>query len=475
MALSEAADFARSQGIGVELVAVLDRTDSATKSAFENSDLAAFAAVQALYVDLGSVSLARNEGCSVARGRYFEIADGDDIIPFSNIARMYFEAERLGEQAIIVPQILMGFGKNYHVVEYFNQDEIFAPALIKYHLFTSKIFFPRSLFEVLQYKDVPLSNGYAYEDWHFNCEAIGLGFKFKVAENTILFYRQRQNSRNHEADRISARQIPPSRLFTPKTYLRIFNDAISQFKESAELYRSGSSKIRGKKILEDQDIRLAMSRANAIEPAIELGRYYWDCQGYFSTIHVPPEIGVDYYTLCELVGADTFTEVVFLPDRLKNLQDTAIFAPLRDSKDATSNSRILVFFESSSIAPEWVENLPPFVTPINLRVLFPKQSSEDLELMCLKIIQSCAPSARLHVSSMGFAGNFVTRFSALLNEFKIIYYQLIQELKSDSMLPFVEPTEFTFVAENLEIFDSIVGPNGNLQALDRRLMLGYGQ
>ena len=137
--------------------------------------------------------------------------------------------------------------------------------MIDIHPYISQIFFHRSLFTELRFEDLRLSVGYAYEDWHFATEAVALGYNFRVARQTAFFYRQRSGSLLTRADSISVRQISPSRLFIPSTFLRV----------CAEGYRSY---LNGEVKRESSDARAYIDSpigrhqfwaANLIEPAID--------------------------------------------------------------------------------------------------------------------------------------------------------------------------------------------------------------
>src|SRR5262249_47961999 len=161
--------------------------------------------------------------------------------------------------------------------EYFDQDRTFAPGMINQHLYTARILFHRSLLEKVRYTDVPSGRGYAYEDWHFNCEAMAAGYKFYAGEKVVGFYRQRSKSMRQEADRISSRQIPPSKLFAPNIYLRSFAEVMERYKRDPDFLRINSPV--GLEILQDPDLLVEICRVNRIDPAVDIGHYHWDSLG----------------------------------------------------------------------------------------------------------------------------------------------------------------------------------------------------
>src|SRR5574337_1593355 len=58
--LQRCAETARQRGISVELVAVFDRADDATREVFHSVELLAFCRVEVVEVSVGSLGLARN-------------------------------------------------------------------------------------------------------------------------------------------------------------------------------------------------------------------------------------------------------------------------------------------------------------------------------------------------------------------------------------------------------------------------------
>ena len=217
LSLRDAVVEAREAGISTELVVTLDRADEVTREALRGFDPAAFDGFQVLEVDNGSLGLSRNDGINAARGRYVATCDGDDLISSNTIAAMFRLAEEVGPGHLIFPQYLYAFGERYHCWKYFPLETVTPLAFIDVHPYTSRAFAARSLFRSIPYQDARTSSGFAYEDWHFNSECVAHGHRIIVADDTILFYRQRQSGLLSEANRTSARQLQPSMLFDPET------------------------------------------------------------------------------------------------------------------------------------------------------------------------------------------------------------------------------------------------------------------
>ncbi len=468
--LSEAATFAHARGLGIELIAVLDRPDAATRNIFQHSDLSAFQAVRALEVDNGSVSLSRNDGCAAATGEWFDMMDGDDLVSYTFIERMFDAAQPVGHRGIFVPKFSFGFGAQYYTVEYFNQDEIPAFVTVKYNLFTSKVFFHRSLCDELQYLHVPLSKGYAYEDWHFNCGAMAAGYRFRAVENAVLFYRQRLNSRNHEADRISSRQIPPSPLFQPARFRQTFAETVKRYGDAGA--RAKAPSLRGFKVFSDPVYRDLTVHANRIDPAVDIGHYDWDCLGHFCNF-VESRIGIAYYRACEIVRSGTFDDVFLLSSR--SGEAASLFETLQDMARADPSRRILVVFDH---VPDdaWQDDYPPHasVVPVYLSAICGGLSDEDQDLISYKLIQACASTSRLHFAPCHFGRKFFSRFAKLLRSNFTICHRPPDGSTEAFGVTFVDPTYFNLLSENLDSIDEVITATPQA-AFDDRRRLGFGR
>jgi len=270
--LKEAASYAQAQGISCELVAVLDRPDDVTVAALKEFDLDAFDGVEIIEADNGSLGPTRNVGCAAASGRYICLSDGDDLISYNFLAASLSEAERQREPAIFIPQYLVLFGKTFQFVRYFSIADVTPLALIDRHPFVSRIFFHRELFHKQQFVDARLSRGFAFEDWHFNAEAVARGYDVRPVTDTILFYRQRDGSLLEQANAVSMREIPPSRLFEPPTYLKVCARAFAELKRGTRT-EPIAQQMNLHRTLDDPVCRDLFTAANRIEPAIEFDRF----------------------------------------------------------------------------------------------------------------------------------------------------------------------------------------------------------
>ena len=88
LSLDACAIEAQKNGLKVELVAIFDRADEATRAVFHSTDLRGFCASKILEIDVGSLGLARNAGIQEAEGEYIWTSDGDDLVSRNSIVEL---------------------------------------------------------------------------------------------------------------------------------------------------------------------------------------------------------------------------------------------------------------------------------------------------------------------------------------------------------------------------------------------------
>lgn len=462
--LSEAAAYARAFGISTELVAVLDRPDAITEQALNRFDPTAFDALKILPADHGSLGPTRNDGCRVAEGTYIFTADGDDLISFNTITEMFHEAERRGPRAILIPNFILAFGSDDHVAEFFDLEEVTPLALLAANPFVSRIFSHRSLFAALSYQDVGLTDGYAYEDWHFNCEAVAQGYSFHAVADTFLFYRKRFDSLLNQGARISVRQIPPSRFFQPDIFQQVCGPWVERI--AAEGDTRTDVATQGRAVLLDRVCLELLFAAHRIEPAIVPDR--WEAAFYFNYLNADMASGIAYYRLCERVADRTFDEVFLLPFLTTGGADRYVLDIINELVAHDPQTRILILFGERFERYAWLERLPSACVALDLFAIGPELSPEQHDLLCLKLLQSCAPNARLHLRSSVFAQRFFARFAPVLSAYRPVFYRFSDGRNTHGDIALIEPSGFQFVAEHIEYLDLIVCDNAGILAADQR-------
>lgn len=461
--LAEAAAYARTCGFTTELVAVLDRADAATRAIIRAYRDASFGAIEMIEVDHGSLGLARNSGCEIARGAYLSPCDGDDLISFNTLADMRAAAaDEADAKAILVPQYLVAFGEEYHVAEFRGSAEVTPLSFIDVHPFTSRVFFHHSLFAELRYADLPVTLAHAYEDWHFNADALAAGYRFLPVPDTVLFYRKKKGSLLAQADATSARQIPPSRLFEPQVYL----DACREAFEARAAGKPGPlPPPRNPK--SDPVFAFLLSEANRSEPEIDPDLTF--ASRFFSnTERTDLAIGMAYYRVCETLARRRFTDVILFLGHERAPARAQFMLALAECF-GSAGREVLVLTEGG-------EGVWPELSASRGHVIDLLQAGADLseygrDLIALKLVQWCGPAARVHVFQANENHRFVERFGRVLSAERLFYYVFERKGYERDGLSFIERDPSHFISENLDRFRALVSPDAALIA-DEQARLG---
>jgi glycosyltransferase involved in cell wall biosynthesis len=116
--LNAALFSAKNFGIESELVVVLDRADSATSKAVEDSVHDFSFPLQMLKVDAGDLATARNAGVSASRGEYIALADGDDLYSENWLSVAINQARNAPqfEKTVVHPEIAYFFGEDSRIM-----------------------------------------------------------------------------------------------------------------------------------------------------------------------------------------------------------------------------------------------------------------------------------------------------------------------------------------------------------------------
>jgi hypothetical protein len=460
MSLSEAAMFARRAGLLLECIVVFDKSDALTRRAYACTPLEGMAVVKTIDAQNGCVSLSRNDGCAAAEGRYTFILDGDDLISYSIFPRLLQHVERFGPKTIVTPKFLFCFGRSFFTLEYFDSDEVNSEEMLFSHLFNVRIFADSALFRSLSYLPVAHSSGYAFEDWHFNCQAMALGYDFRTVPKTAWFYRQHLGSRNHEAESTTTRQIPPSELANPAIFLRRF--------PAPE--RRPRPAPRGGDVLSDPVYLDLLAHANNIEPALFVGNYHWRCVGHLNNI-TEGVMGQAYRYLSEIIGITRFDAVFLLPSN--QFVDAMVLERMQNLATGQVRQNVAGWFNGEGAASDHAREEAPSIHVLDLEELIPNLAAVERDVLCLKLLQSSAADSALHLVACDFAHRFFGRFRTILGGRETTYYRPSYEVDTGGGGKLRASDAFQFISEFIGDLSYIV-PLGNQSALSDQRRLQYG-
>lgn len=141
----------------------------------------------------GNVADSRNRAVAVTQGKYVALLDGDDMISDN----WYLEAYRLAETKsglfVLHPNVQLQFGVDepnelvWVMTDSYSKDKD-AAIMVQYNRWVSALFAPRAVFDQVQYKR-PV-DGYGYEDFCFDTDAVAAGIKHYIVPQTTFFYRR---------------------------------------------------------------------------------------------------------------------------------------------------------------------------------------------------------------------------------------------------------------------------------------------
>jgi glycosyltransferase involved in cell wall biosynthesis len=208
--LEMAVRHARSEGRCVETVVVQDRaTDETLLGIASDWQSKEHCECHLLVVDFGCLSQSRNLGIAASKGEYIAILDGDDLIGEKWLV-VGHEACRTVERSIAHHELSCLFPRNNYV---FRHREISEPAqLLEHNPLAALVVAKRNTFEEVPY--ISDTNQYGYEDWLWNCQTTGRGFRHIVVPKTLAAIRQKVPSESLcKKTEQAGKTVRPNELF----------------------------------------------------------------------------------------------------------------------------------------------------------------------------------------------------------------------------------------------------------------------
>ncbi|MPW20603.1 glycosyltransferase [Paraburkholderia sp. CNPSo 3157] len=211
--LSRSAALARSSGLRVELLAILDRPNAITQEVF-----AEFARIEPELrieiVEHGDLGFSRNSAVERARGKWIGFLDADDLWGADWLVRAFAAAEADPRKIVWHPEVNAYFGVTPYIFLHIDmEDASFRVSDLGYtNLWTSLSFTAADLLRSVPYAGTDLKSGVGYEDWCWNIDVLNSGGIHKIVPNTAHAIRTRNVSLVKQTS--AADSIPrPSNFF----------------------------------------------------------------------------------------------------------------------------------------------------------------------------------------------------------------------------------------------------------------------
>lgn len=210
----EACTYAESKGLKIEKMVVLDRPDVYTKAVLQDLD----DDIIVLETDFGDQGLVRNLAVEKANSDYIAFIDGDDLWS----ENWLFDAAQFlvdkHESTIAHPEFNWFFqGVSSVLVTIDQEDPLFAEDFLRFgNYWDAMCMTHRNTYLKHPYCLRKIKEGFAFEDWHWNCQTYEAGCLHKIVSDTIHFKRRRKNSQTLEAS--GTKSLMPTTGLTAYSY-----------------------------------------------------------------------------------------------------------------------------------------------------------------------------------------------------------------------------------------------------------------
>ncbi len=195
--LLQAAQYAEARGIEVHKTIVLDKPDPQTSIIFEGLDNG----TKIVETDFGDQGFVRNSAAQNSQCDLIAFLDGDDLWGENWIFEAHAFLSQRDETTIAHPEFNWFFQGVSSVLIGMDQDDPnFNTDFLRFgNYWDAMCMAYTSAHVAIPYCERQIKKGFAFEDWHWNCETVWQGFQHKIVNDTIHFKRRRENSQTLEA------------------------------------------------------------------------------------------------------------------------------------------------------------------------------------------------------------------------------------------------------------------------------------
>jgi hypothetical protein len=197
--LLECCNYAESKGITVHKMVVLDRPTRQTRAVFDG--LSEIENTTVLETDFGDQGLVRNKAVEACSADLIAFLDGDDLWGenWLHLAHSQLCNRKVG--TIAHPEFNWFFqGTSSILIGTDQSDPNFSSDFLRFgNYWDAMCMAHRSTYLNNPYCKRAIKEGFAFEDWHWNCETYLNGHVHEIVMDSIHFKRRRADSQTIEA------------------------------------------------------------------------------------------------------------------------------------------------------------------------------------------------------------------------------------------------------------------------------------
>ena len=183
-----AIDEAKKSGLTIEWILILDRVDHSTRNYLHTHKPASANFVE---VNLGDAGLARNHGTPLSSGQFISFIDAGDFWSPNWLTEAHsFARSQSSPKVIFHSHINLLLGRQNSVMAALDSESssFSKTMLFRKNCWTPSPFARREIYLDYPYASLEPEKGFAYADWHWNCETLAAGIAHKIVPDTFHCY-----------------------------------------------------------------------------------------------------------------------------------------------------------------------------------------------------------------------------------------------------------------------------------------------
>lgn len=466
--LLDTVQHANLHGIRCELVVVADHADEKTLTLLTNYDYTGFDAVRLENINVRSLGLARNYGLKAAVGEYVVTADADDLVSRNFIYALYqFHQTSQNKKIVTFPEYYHSFGDGCYVCKFYSLDRVGLYRMAGEHPYVSRFMVRRTDLLSILYRDCSSGNVYAYEDYDINLRLIGAGFDLLVVPETIVFYRQRNDSIMASLGRDQKRMVPNSAFFDGNEFLTLLEQ------RGQETVLPQIHVDFKKSYTKSFYLRELIHQANLIEP--EIHPYSLRDAQFFTNVGISEVFGQAYEKICKALGGKRYTDVFFLPFLSKGGGEKYVLNFIETAIKEANRSCLLILGQPLCRTKERYP-IPEGLDVVDVHEILDGHDAVRIPEMVIRIIENFAASARIFMKFCPFCEDIMRGYAEFFKNRQLVYFYFCSSYYIMDSIIYEDGAEYRFLSDYRNYIDYVVSDHSlNLKQLEYRIPAYQGR